>query len=185
MYVIVFFGSTENFSCKVNMADESNEIPTEVQSTKDTQVDLKLIISDTKRGKNAKSLLTRLLTSWLVYFRYQRKLSIIDIKVYELLQRIDEQQQMVLDIMDELETAFRKIHDRVNATKTIEEAEKIEQQVEGETVVARQLLASLAKKQSFVNSVKGGPASVKAGKQAISEKDGKNGEQASPSNNQL
>ena len=45
--------------------------------------------------------------------------------------RIDEQQDVVLDIMDELETAFRKIDDSVNAAKTIEEAEKIEQQVEG------------------------------------------------------
>ena len=49
-------------------------------------------------------------------------------------------------------------------------------------------MASLAKKQSFVNSVNGGPASVKAGKQAaseVSEKDGENGEQESPSNKQL
>ena len=74
-------------------------------------------------------------------------------QLYELLQRIDEQQQVVLDIMDELETAFRKMDDNVNATKTTDEAEKIEQQVEGEIVVARQLLASLAKKQAFGNSI--------------------------------
>ena len=113
-------------------------------------------------------------------------------QLYELLQRIDEQQQVVLDIMDELETAFRKMDDNVNATKTTDEAEKIEQQVEGEIVVARQLLASLAKKQAFGNSIHSGLVSVEAGstkeKQAahkVLEKDGENSEQVSPSNNVL
>ena len=166
------------------MTDESNEITTEVQSTKDTQVDLKIIITDTKKGKrNAKSLLTRLLTQLVGLLSVPEEIEHNRHQVYELLQRIDEQQQVVLDIMDELETAFRKIDDSVNTTKTIEEAEKIEQHVECETVVARQLLASLANKQSIVNSVKGGPASVEAGntkgKQAASkvlEKDGENSE---------
>ena len=109
-------------------------------------------------------------------------------QVYELLQRINKQQQAVLDIMDDLETAFRKMDDSVNATKTTDEAEKIEQQVEGETVVARQF----AKKQSFVNSVNSRQVSVEAehtkGKQAahkILEKDEENSEQVSPSNNEL
>ena len=175
------------------MADEDNEITTEVQNTKDTQEDLKLIISDLKKGKrNAKSLLTRLLTQLVGLLSVPEEIEHNRRQVYELLQRIDEQQQAVLDIMDDLETAFRKMDDNVNATKTTDEAEKIEQQVEGETVVARQLLASLAKKQAFVNSVNSGQVSVEAentkGKQAahkILEKDGENSEQINPSNNEL
>ena len=175
------------------MADEDNEITTEVQNTKDTQEDLKLIISDLKKGKrNAKSLLTRLLMQLVGLLSLPEEIEHNRRQVYELLQRIDEQQQAVLDIMDDLETAFRKMDDSVNATKTTDEAEKIEQQVKGETVVARQLLASLAKKQAYVNSVNSGQVSVEAentkGKQAahkILEKDGENSEQVSPSNNEL
>ena len=145
------------------MDDEDNEITTEVQNTKDTQEDLKLIISDLKKGKrNAKSLLTRLLTQLVGLLSLPEEIEHNRRQVYELLQRIDEQQQAVLDIMDDLETAFRKMDDSVNATKTTDEAEKIEQQVEGETVVARQLLASLAKKQAYVNSVNSGQVSVEA-----------------------
>ena len=58
--------------------------------------------------------------------------------------------------MDELEMTFRKIGDSINVTKTTDEAEKIDEQVEGEAVVARKLLESLAKKQSVVNSVNSG-----------------------------
>ena len=46
--------------------------------------------------------------------------------------------------MDELEMAYRKMGDSINVTKTTDKAEKIDEQVEGKTVVARQLLASLA-----------------------------------------
>ena len=74
--------------------------------------------------------------------------------------------------MDELEMTYRKMGDSINVPKTTDEAEKIDGQVEGETVVARQLLASLAKKQSIVNSVNSG-VSVEAkntkGKQAAHE----------------
>ena len=97
------------------MADEDNEITTEVQNTKDTQEDLKLIISDLKKGKrNAKSLLTRLLTQLVGLLSVPEEIEHNRRQVYELLQRIDEQQQAVLDIMDDLEMAFRKMDDNVN-----------------------------------------------------------------------
>ena len=175
------------------MGDKEDEITTEAQNTKENQVDLKLIISDIKKGKrNAKSLFTRLLTKLVGLLSVAEGIEQNRSQVYEILQRIDEQQEVVLDIMDELEAAFRKMDDSVNATKTADETEKIEQQVEGETVVARQLLASLAKKQSFVNSVNSGLVSVEVGgtkgKQAahkVLEKDGENSEQVSPSHYEL
>ena len=91
------------------MGDKEDEITTEVQNTKDNQVDLKLVISDIKKGKrNAKSLLTRLLTQLVGLLAVPEGIEHNRSQLYELLQQIDEQQQVVLDIMDELETAFRK-----------------------------------------------------------------------------
>ena len=132
------FSPHKEVYCDTNMGDKEDEITTEVQNTKDNQVDLKLVISDIKKGKRkAKSLLTRLLTQLVGLLAIPEGIEHNRSQLYELLQRIDEQQQVVLDIMDELETAFRKMDDNVNATKTTDEAEKIEQQVEGEIVVAR------------------------------------------------
>ena len=134
------FAPHKEVYCDTNMGDKEDEITTEVQNTKDNQVDLKLVISDIKKGKRkAKSLLTCLLTQLVGLLAIPEGIEHNRSQFYELLQRIDEQQQVVLDIMDELETAFRKMDDNVNATKTTDEAEKIEQQVEGEIVVARQV----------------------------------------------
>ena len=121
------------------MEDEHNEIITEVQSMKDTQVDSKLviIISYIQKGKrNAKSLLTRLLTQLVGLLSVPEEIEHNRHQVYELLQRIDEQQQLVLDIMDELEMKYRKMGVSINVTKTTDEAEKIDEQVESDIVGA-------------------------------------------------
>ena len=88
---------------------------TEVQNAKDNQVDLKLIISNIKMGKrNAKSLLTHLLTQLVGLLGVPDEIEHNRSQVYELLQRIEQQQQIVLDIIDELETTFRKMGDSDN-----------------------------------------------------------------------
>lgn len=113
--------------CDTNMGGKEDEIRTEVQNAKDNQVDLKLIISKIKMGKrNAKLLLTHLLTQLFGLLGVPDEIEHNRSQVYELLQRIEEQQQTVLDIIDELEKTFRKMDDSDNAT---EEAEKIEQHV--------------------------------------------------------
>ena len=175
----------------LKMSDE--EMTTEVQNTKDSQRDMKLIIVDIKKSKrSAKSLLTHLLTQLVGLLSIPEDIEHNRHHIYELLQRIDEQQQVVLEILDDLETAFRKMDDSVNAAKTMDEADKIEQQVEGETVVARQLLASLAKKQVLMNSGKSTPAAVDLESaqgnhmaQEIVEEDEDNSKEVSPSNNEL
>ena len=68
------------------MGDKENEITTEVQNTKDNQVDLKLVISDIKKGKrNAKSLLTRLLTQLVGLLAVPEGIEHNRSKLYELL----------------------------------------------------------------------------------------------------
>ena len=105
-------------------------------------------ISNLKKDKhNAKSLLTRLLATLLSVSEPERQ------QICELLQQINEQQEATLCILDQLETTYEKITDRDNAMKIGDKADRSTEQVDRETVIAREFLASLAKKSSNVDVV--------------------------------
>ena len=52
------FSPHKEVYCDTNMGIKEDEITTEVQNTKDNQVDLKLVISDIKKGKQKREIVT-------------------------------------------------------------------------------------------------------------------------------
>ncbi|CAB4042262.1 Hypothetical predicted protein, partial [Paramuricea clavata] len=90
-----------------------------------------IVISDFKKQKrNAKSLLTRLLTqlSCLLSEENPNRENICD-----LLVKIDEQKDICLEVLDKLEEAYQKSGDKQNALRIGDESDKIAEQVDVET----------------------------------------------------
>ena len=112
---------------------------------------LELRIQQHKQEKrNAKSLMTRLLNKLAGSISDE---SSQKNEVNHLMERIEEQKDETLRIMEQLEGAYQESKDADNVSKVSDEADALVEQVDRETSSARSFLASLAQVQSRPSSI--------------------------------
>ena len=128
----------------------------DVESTEAVSQECSTSIPDCKQEKrNAKSQMTRLLNKLAIVLTEDD--SSVDIKT--LLEKIQEQQENVLQVMSRLENAYRRKQDENMAEKVSDEADDLVEQIDRETMPARARLASLTKVKSRASSVADSEAS--------------------------
>jgi hypothetical protein len=125
------------------MGDEENqssqECPSRDENT-ELETNKELALQSAKREKrNAKSALTRLLSTLTTRLsdRRAKKDDII-----EVLERIERQKDEVFLILDRMEQIYTKLGDKTNVEKVTDEGEVINDQVSNETYVARKCILS-------------------------------------------
>ena len=128
----------------------------DVESTEAVSQECSTSIPDCKQEKrNAKSQMTRLLNKLAIVLTEDD--SSVDIKT--LWEKIQEQQENVLQVMSRLENAYRRKQDENMAEKVSDEADDLVEQIDRETMPARARLASLTKVKSRASSVADSEAS--------------------------
>ena len=130
---------------------------------------LQLRIQEHKQEKrNAKSLMTRLLNKLAGSISDE---SSQKNEVNLLMERIEEQKDETLRIMEQLEGAYRESKDADNVSKVSDEADALVEQVDRETSSARSFLASLAQVQSRPSSIADSQASEQRRAKEQAERD--------------
>ena len=128
----------------------SQEFPSRDENT-ELETNMELALQSAKREKrNAKSALTRLLST-LTTRLLDRRAEKDDI--IEVLERIERQKDEVFLILDRMEQIYTKLGDKTNVEKVTDEGEVINDQVSNETYVARKcILSKIAQKISASSS---------------------------------